>query len=223
MFLKKIYGFALLGLMLTVDAAEVRLQFLSLEDGEVEGLFFLQGESPVPLRVPASFLADPISVPGGTTLELVRLQAADPGGPLHPQGVGRLAVPEGIRDAVVLVQTRGGEVQTALVSVEERQFPAGAYMIFNRTGRDVLIGLEEETSRIPALGMRVVRPAVAQRRPMPVFFRSEGDAENRSLVTTTWFHNPANREFVFLSNPGEGLEIRVRSVSRHPPPVRPQP
>ena len=195
---------------------QIRLQFLSLDEGEVTDLFRAEEADMQPLRIPASFLPAPISTSRETPFFLYRKMEAPEEGASPWQPVARLNFPEGASDAVVLVQSNGERVSASVIPLNDRQFPAGAYMLFNRTPRAILIGVDEEVTRIPPQSVRIVQPAVQQRKPIPVFFRAEGDEENRSLVTTTWFHNPANREFVFLSSPG--IEIRVRSVSRHPPP-----
>ena len=197
-------------------ANEVRLQFLSLEDTEVEGLYMMQEQEMSLLRIPAVFLPPPVTIPLGEALVLYRVnEAAEEGAPPWRE-VARVAVPERVSEAVVLVQTQGERISAAVVPMENNRFPAGSYMLFNRTPQVVLIGLDQEVTRIPSQNVRVVRPSIQERKPMPVYFRFESDEENRSLVSTRWFHNPANREFVFLSTRGDGLEIRVRSVSRRP-------
>lgn len=197
----------------SIRAESVRVQFLSLDDAEIEGIFWMQEGEITPLRIPASFLMDPLMMNREMPLILYQ-RIENVAAEENPwRELTRLTFPEALTDAVVLLQSVGDRLTTAIVPITDRQFPEGSYMMFNRTTRAIMIALNDEVSRIPPQSMRVIRPAVEQRRPMPVYFRAEGDEENKTLVTTTWFHNPANREFVFLSSPG--IEIRVRSVSRH--------
>lgn len=209
---------AVLTLFPTLLLAEgVRLQFLSLEDQEVEGLFTIQDQEMSPQRIPSVFLSEPLMLPEGQPLVLYRRnENAQEGEPAWRE-VARSEVAEDVRNAVVLVQTRGDQITAAVIPLVDRKFPAGSYMLFNRTPRNILIGLHQEVVRIPSQNVRVMQPALQERKPMKVYFRTEGDNENKSLVTTTWFHNPGNREFVFLTPSKDGLEIRVRSVSFHPP------
>ncbi|MCC5843611.1 MAG: hypothetical protein JJU05_05105 [Verrucomicrobia bacterium] len=199
-----------------VRADRVRLQFLSLEEGEIEGLHRRDEGEMLPVRIPSTFLLRPLSVSQNEPfiLYLRNKQAGedeDPWVEAH-----RVTFQRRVADAVVLVQTEGDRISTAVVPIEDQTFPPGSYMMFNRTQSAILIALNEEVTRIPPQRAAVLRPDLDQRRPMPVYFRSEQDDENRSLVTTTWFHDPANREFVFLSSPG--INIRVRTVSRNPVP-----
>lgn len=191
---------------------QIRLQFLSLQTEGIEGVYWSRDGEMTPLRVPHAFFSRPLRVSAGSDLPLYRRAEGEEGW----REAARLELPRGEREALVLLQSRGNGLAAVVVPLRERDFPQGSYLVVNRTGQDLALVLDGQAERFAANTSRVVRPERQRQAPIPVLLRLADDPDNNTLVTTTWFHDPDNRELVFLSLQPEGL--LVRTVTRHPAP-----
>jgi hypothetical protein len=101
------------------------------------------------------------------------------------------------------------------------RFPAGAYMVFNLCDRGVALGMAGELHTLRPETLEILVPTIEGREPISVQFLKAGDPDRKSLVTTTWFHNPRQRQLVFLMPVGD--RIQVKSLTLFPEPREPVP
>lgn len=193
----------------------IQVQPLSAGVGQVDGLFWMPESEWVPLEVPSEFLPSPQTYTGPGPIYIARLAPAaeeDPAPRYLP--VAEVAIPENTDQVILLFTERNGNLNVTAIPLREQNFPEGSYMVFNQTGRGLVMVLEERASLLAAGAVRTVRPDNRERGPVPVVLRFTRDDSNHSLITSTWFYHPQRRRLVFLFE--EEDQIRVRGITWYP-------
>ncbi|MCC5848289.1 MAG: hypothetical protein JJU29_09360 [Verrucomicrobia bacterium] len=193
----------------------VRVQALSAGNLEIEGLFWVKGQEWEQVQVPVEFLSTAESYTGPNPITFYREGPPEDGeeAPGYVP-VAQVRIPANTDEVVILFQEREQQIAGTAIPLRAQNFPQGSYMVFNRSGQDVVMSLDGAPATLASGGVQVIRPENRERRPIPVVLQHRRDPENRSLITTTWFYHPERRRFVFLLP--EEDRIQVRSIGWFP-------
>jgi hypothetical protein len=209
----------------TEETGEIRsakIQFLSLQEDELTDVWIRSGNEWISPQMPSTYLAKSFSYSGPASLVFYRKQEQEDGQTGYLP-VGSTVLPANLDQLLImLTPTPEGGLAARTVDTGTDRFPLGSYKIFNLCDRMVGLGMANQLFKLPPEDMQVVKPSVNGREPISVQFMKAGDVDKASLVTTTWFHNPTQRQLVFLIPREEKIEVRAFTLYPEPEP-KPEP
>ncbi len=193
----------------------VKVQALSALGREIDGLYWFPAREWTSLRAPSEFLPPAEVYTGPNPIRFYRQAPPEEGGQ-EPRyvPVTQVLIPQDADQVILLFTESAQRLFATAVPLLEQNFPRGSYMVFNQSGRGLVMILEEKPMILPAGAVQVVIPDNRDRGPVPVVLRFTQDGDNSSLITSTWFHHPERRRLVFLFQAEE--QIQVRGITWYP-------
>lgn len=105
---------------------------------DLKGLSYLQGGKALPFHVQSGRRSRPIVFSGSSEFVVVR-ETRDATGKAQRQEVGKVAIPAGAKDMLLLGSYRGGQLGFSPVNLDLTTFPAGSLRVMNFSGGKIAL------------------------------------------------------------------------------------
>lgn len=186
----------------------VRIQAVSASADDMRGIYFFDGRQMRELLVPGTYIPDPVVYRGPNPLTLFEVNPDPENEDMPYRPAAQIRIPADEPQVILMLSRNEGQLRGAAIPLRERGFPAGAFLVFNFSGQDVVLMLNEEVHRVANGRQQIIRTSVSERRAIPMMYRSADEREHRSFVSTSWFFNPDHRYLLFFFREGENLSTR---------------
>lgn len=186
----------------------VRIQAVSASADDMRGIYFFDGRQMRELLVPGTYIPDPVVYRGPNPLTLFEVNPDPENEGLPYRPVAQIRIPADEPQVILMLSKNEGQLRGAAIPLRERGFPTGAFLVFNFSGQDVVLMLNEDVHRVANGRQQIVRLSVSERKAIPMVYRFAEETEQRSFVSTSWFFNPDHRYLLFFFREDDKLSTR---------------
>lgn len=201
----------LLSLVPAFAGRMVRTIFVQPPEGAPEKVYLFTGKDYLEAELPSKSLSQEIEIPDGD-VNLVVLATRPAGNAALPTDAPRVKIPQAWSRCILLFfpdptnKSIRGRVMPLNASMTD--FPAGSTRIYNLSTAAVFAKFGEEAMKLPAgqvASIKAPRGGFGD-YPVAIDCLAVGETKPRALCRTSWQHDPASRQILFVT-PVEGYSI----------------